>query len=840
MLTLNPQVSPRFPQGTGDMSEGAMPKIKFRGFAAGAPVRLSARQGTLETGTVAVDWMVPAPTGHPGHGLIDGDPSLVVPNGFGACDHYMLQIDPDGGVVVEPGRDHIAIYIGKDATDATTFTAAEIETTEGLPQGTVTSGWIVNSTTVYGRSPQYALSSDQAEAIWSKIEDTRPFQSNWILLERGGTYPGSFNMIEGETPLHPALVGAWGTGPAPILPDRQNTNGAASQFVYQGLTFDSSNGSGTIRAVGSVQKNDVLISDCRFSGDQGVILTSSSSRAARRTLFEVNFTDIVRASPVNGVDWTDAWTDRESALYISGTDGVLVWRAFADHSAWADDYDPDGVFAGGTYGQPPSKYSHNFYMASSNTDTTYREIISLRAASSSMQWRSGGTQIDVIHIDNNIGHQCSVGSNGGGNFNQCVDVMITSAGYKTTNMTAGGSSFEGAKDWGLTDSSVLAPTVFSNYFVTHAADPNDPADQSAKPGDGKPAVHDGIQISLNDYKVFNWLAEPDEHIGGLDSAVLNATTIQRWTDADKGDPAGTNKIPDLASHLRALPMPWSRARPIWEYFADGFGVSYSTRSTPQTVVFLPWNHGDGFRWDNRRNWSTNDRPGEIAGDSADLNGATVVTYETVTLDTLDLGPSGVLRITGGRTRCATLAGSGAVTLRNAGQLWIAAESGLSKQITIERGRFANEGTILANLSMTVQSDAECLLAVETGDFTVAPGQLLRIEGNAAWVGFDGVTGGSVSATLMGRLEFIAGPLGFSPIQIFRSGAFGTMTPNVTASVTLGGTLAIDATGLPAGSYPLIDVDSLSGGFSTIEVTGTSLSANVSVDAPAGTVTLALS
>ncbi len=112
-------------------------------------------------------------------------------------------------------------------------------------------------------------------------------------------------------------------------------------------------------------------------------------------------------------------------------------------------------------------------------------------------------------------------------------------------------------------------------------------------------------------------------------------------------------IPDLADFLRAQADGeldhYVDADLIIDFFQTGFGRRRrGSPGLPKTLRFIPNDLGDGIRWDNRLNWSTEDLPGTVSGDSVDLGGNWVNYGGTSTINDFDLGDGGTLDVTNGR------------------------------------------------------------------------------------------------------------------------------------------------------------------------------------------------
>jgi len=662
----------------------------------------------------------------------------VTPMGFSIGDHYIPEV-ADGAVVIEPGRNHEKIY----AAASGGWTLASIEAIEG---GTITNAWIL-AQSFYGRSEAEPLEKTLAESVWASLipEATGARMegvSHWLLLERDGTYSGSELLRKGrvgESPLHPILVAAWGTGAKPIITERPSiTYGTepTDNLAFSGLQFDAGF---SLKSQGS----NVLLAGCDILNDE---LTFDSGNYYRITVFDCKLLDSWRDVPTKGKDnWLDAYKDdRVSAMHPDDHWGLYLKDCIVDHGGWNATYAQDATYNAGLNGQPPTVYSHGVYLSARGAFVTMDGCIVTRAANSGAQWRTGGHMMNSVYIDNNIGFQLGgPDQTNWGGFNCNLDNLVTQAGHKTINIGTNtqNNNFTGKIANGVNGGKDVEPTV-SQLIVCHADNPNALEGFTGnQPTSVTPTL--AIEGALADYKVRNWLNKPDENVEGLSTIVMDAKTSQYYADLLRVQPQGTSTVENLIEYFRGLPTVRGASRAMWEWFADGFGYSYPTRTGTNTNTFVPWISGEGWRWDNKRNWSQGFLPGE--GDTVMLDGNFVTTIATIRNATIDLGTSGELRQFSGLTECASLNGSGTVSIEGAGQVLVDAVGTGAKQITLQGGRLGMLGTVIDNLSIAAYNGSEVLFAPGSAT-TIGAGKTLAIHGGEPFVGFDG-TSGSASLTM---------------------------------------------------------------------------------------------
>lgn len=738
----------------------------------------------------------PLPT-HPAFGRIGGDISLDITTGFGIGDHYLLETDTAGDIILEPGRDHRTVYFGTPG-GADTWDAARIEATGAT--ASASGAWLAGQT-LYGGSPEFAITSDLFRSFTQNFWASRDNESVWFLLEGGGSHTmgGAIFLESGQSPLHPMVWGSYGTGQAIIDRNFQTTKQNLKNWVFKGLHFRQ----GCI-INGTVE--NFLMTDCLTTGHDAVFQATGSGHTAH-TIHNSKFLDIAKETPTApGGAWTaaNAGADRYAGAFVAQVTGFLLKNTIWDMCGWERGYVLDET---PSPFQAPSNFNHCIYCSEINQDISFVDSILMHGANSGAQLRTGHASRRTIFAENNIAHQFSGPQPTLGNYTCAVHEVVTGSACRAMINTGG-------IDRHVTGpSSDAYDTVIEGLIVAHGADPNDPAEIAAKTEVGAGSDFSSTRFYEPEYVLYNWLALPDEQTTGLDVSTMDAATLQYWADAEQSASLGTTDMEGVATYLRSLEKPWEKAIDIWNHFAAAFGQYVYTRSTAQIVRFVPSPKGDGFRWDNPINWETGDWAGFVAGDGADLNGYVVTKYDNSVLQSLDLGVGGALTLFGGKTSCTDLAGTGVITCQRAGQLWINGANTGAKTITVEGGRLVVDAQVTGDLSVSISGDAECVIH-EGALLTIAADQSLTITGDAAWVGFDGIGDGTAELRLEGTTTFVPGNNGFSPIRTFQSGIHGVTEPSLITTVILGGEINVNLSSVAPGQYDLIDANQLTGTFDT--------------------------
>jgi len=775
--------------------------------------------GTVEVHTAPLD--VTAPTQDQGWGL---------------GNHYLLEEDAEGDMAIEYGDNHRKVYV-TGSEDA--LSRADIAKMEGLADSAITTEWLL-AHPAYGGSEEMALDSGLANELWHALTNaTSGPCSHWLLFEKGYTYTFGRTVHRGaggEDPLHPMVISSWGEGAQPVLDSQiQIYQVYSSNIVFQDIEL--------AEGVTVLDASNLIFDNVSFT-DRGVVVQDIDGLTFRNC----DFLDIIRDAPSSASGEWQPNADRLTGLYGADLDGVLIEGSFFDHIGWADGYDGSAK-----QGQPPSMFSHNLYFNNTAFDVTFHDNITMRAASMGALFRGGVYAEDNVFLDNNMAVQFLGGNYDGagaiGNFSYFADNVITSGAHKQAELI-------GALTLGISNGGIDS-TLLDN-IVAHLADPNN-AEEFSEKLFANAAVQNIKSAFYNDTLVYNWIGSRyDDYdalwrnagANGISAADLNQITIQNFATDLLDDPAAA--IADLADYLRLHTGPESTATAetaaaIIAFFQDGFGIAPEEDSTT-TLHFVPSDLADGVRWDNGLNWTGGEVP--EAGDTVLLDG-NLVYYAgagTNTVALLDLGPGGTFDIAAGKltvTEELVLDETGEVDISFAGQFWLDGYDDTDLlDLDIAGGRFANTGQIQGGLDMQV-TGGQALLGVGEAVFELTGGSRLEVNGSDAQIGFDGAAGESAALQLAAdaTLAFVADTRGIAAIEEFRSGALGETVSDVASSVSLGGaTLDLDLSALTvtSGRFTLIEVDTLSGDFDAIEVTGLNgRAAALAVDYAEDSVTLLL-
>lgn len=777
-------------------------------------IKITYADGTTETQTTALDVSVPTQDA-----------------GWGLGQHYMLETDAGGDLVIETGDNHRKVYV---TASEEALSRADIAALEGLTEAEITTDWLI-ANPEYGGSEGMALDTEAGMAVWYGLTNNTAGEpsSHWLLFEKGHTYAGTQNLIagkaSGESPLQPLYVSSWGTGDRPLLNDRVKIFHAETQnIVFDDVEF----GNGMFNFLG----DNVIMNDLKVSGQlmhlQGV---------SGNTLRDSEIAHIVEDAPD-----ADFWFGRVTGLFADDMPGLLLDGNIFHHNGWEDDFRQDGSTAGG---MPPTMFSHNIYLQNTTTDVTFRNNITSQGASFGAHIRGGGFVEDNVFLDNNAAVDILGGiyqDDGAiGNFTLFADNLITSAGYKVVDYGIGALAL------GLHNKA--HETVLLDNIIAHLADPNDPDDIAKKLQTNRPLLSES-EADYDNTIIYNWIgSDPMLSYGGivnntpgLDVNLANQTTIQNYAAALLNKPGAT--IGELMDYLISLADTAAddtiTADDIIAWFQAGFGVEASGDGSATMHRFIPSELAGGIRWDNRVNWDNEELPD--AGDSVDLGGNFVQYGGTTVLEDLELA-GGRLYVNHGKLTVTddlnTKGGPALVQTLNAGQFWTDGYDGARKlKVDVDGGRFANTGDITGKIFVEI-TDGQAILAMDGGNFILGGDSQLSVVGSTAKVGFDGQSGGLAVLTMEdgSLLTFAADAAGFSTIGEFRSGAFDQTGTPVTSGVALNGTLKIDLTDYAGGadSFDLIAVDTILGHLDDVEFVGlaSDLNARVIVNYKTDTVSL---
>lgn len=757
--------------------------------SAGQAVTRSDGKTTLsllnETGPAEVS--VALPEGRKGVVRI---PARAQKRGFPSGEHYWLAQDASGRFKPEPGLRHRRIYVSAAPAGSAVpaMNKAAIAAHAGVAESVVTGSWLA-ARPIYGGSEAMPITEDMrgllTAFLWAATQDPR---SDWVLYQRGHAYtptaPYGAHWMRGESELHPIVFGAYGTGPRPIITRGFGWVQLGPRFLLvrdlQIPSFAPTHGYG------------VIFENLRQTGEHEGQLT----QVAMATLREVALYDYALAKPrTPGATTWDGSTDRMGGLYGSHGYNLLLDSCLVDRNGWAEGYDYN---RSATKPMATSNRNHGLYFQFDCRDIHLRDNMISRNASCGVQIRVGGQYERNLFADNNIATGIQWGTKLGpiNQFCNFLDNVNFGAGYKRVQ------GYEGGINWGFDNSPRLTAKV--GNVIAHLADPDNPAeiaDRSAKNASrpdydaAHPYKRDTDYI-VNDTQVYKWGKDitgawKHERIDGLNDTVLNQTTLQRFAATKTGKPAGQARINDLVVHARdhAENQIGNVVRQAVQWTKTRFGRPLPARTAAADLVFRPDPRMDGFRWDNRYNWSSLDLPGSHVADSVDLDGHDVL------FGTLDRGiaamasKGGSLDVTSGRLTVGAITDPAAVTVRNSGQFWCGATS---QPIAIKAGggRVNLTGAV-SRLDLEARGRAEVLLGSSA---TVPAGQKLLVSGQRTLAGWDGT--GSATLTVAGTLEFRAGiTLAVSgTMQKQRIMRYGRRLQNASFAATLGDYEERSATG----------------------------------------------
>ncbi|GHG11449.1 PA14 domain-containing protein [Paracoccus aerius] len=743
-------------------------------------------------------------------------------DGWSLGEGYMLETESHGNLILEHGDNHRKIFVSGGEHALTKEDIAAMEGTTVAAIEKTYGGWgnWLSKNSEYGATEDMALTADLGMALWNA---TTAFKttSNWLLFERGYEYSEAQRLFtrgaNGESELNPLVVTAYGEGEDPQLGDMNIVQNQSANMVITGVKLGSAQ---ALLGANLLIDNVTVTKEGNFQNVNGLTIRRS------------DFVDIFREVPLNDTDTWAQHINRISGTYIANSKGVRLESNLFDHNGWADGYDYN---LAATSPMPPSMYSHNIYIQSNNYDVSLVDNIIMRGASFGAQVRSGGFIEDNAFIDNNaavnfFGGDKNAAGQSLGNYTLMNGNLITSAGHKRV------SSQEGALAFGIDDFG--KQTSLIENIIAHMADPANAAEIAAKF-----VTHHALSKNdtrfFDDTIIYRWASghksqsnSLDSNTEGRDVVRMDKTTIQQFASQLLVKEGAT--IADLAALLRAQAHGQLDAVVdadlIIAFFREGFGLDISARTGSETLVFTPDERGDGMRWDNRLNWSTNDLPGTREGDSVNLAGNAVYFGNyTETVDDFEFGDFGKLVATSGKLTIDGNIGvsemGASLSIERAGQIWIDGyrDSDILK-IDIAGGRFANKGDIIGMIDMHVSNNAQALLAIHGGSFELIDDSSLVIEGSRVKVGFDGHNGdtGVLRMHDGSTLSFTADVAGLSTLGEFRSGTFGK-APEIDTAIRLNGDLKIDVSAWAAGSASvsetLIKADEILGSFDSIEVIG---------------------
>ncbi len=667
-------------------------------------------------------------------------------DGFSAGEYYWLPVNPSTGkMVFQPGRNHLTLHFS-GRTGA--YTRAMVATEANVSAATVTLDWLrVN--------PQYGtqtkpLAEDVADVLLPHGQPSDKL-SLWLLFERGYTYTqfGVKRFMRGQSPLHPLLFGAWGTGAKPKTQQViQFTGSTPEHVVFQDLHFEE-----TFYWLGGRG----LICDGTVHNGETPIQNMDSV-----TFRDTKFLDVWHDAPVMKSDGTpfvfdegtgprwDAFNNRMSSIYGGNTQGMFFDGVLFDVGGYNPDYDYNQA---ADKPHPPSMFSHCAYIAASCRDVMARETIFARGASKGFDLRPGGYGIDCVMIDNEI-PMPSLGGNYGdsgpvGEYTMFLGNVVTVAGHKRIAGGTGYNTGAGAYDWGI--EAIGREGALIDNICAHRSDPNDPADQAKRPT-ARSSYRSSTHIPLFDNTIeYRWgnagTVQGDQRTDGLNPATLDQTTVQKFADQKRATTG--SKLADFYAYIREQ-RPAEATRAILQFFRQGFGTYVAPRAAAATVTFQPDWRAEGSRWDNRLNWTTGDVPGVAHNDTVSLLGHDLKFGNHVAQIASLTSAGGALDVVSGKLTISAAADPLTAQVRNCGQLWVGAMAPGAVLKTETAGRVVFTAPASGHDLTVAGNQSEVVLGAT---HTIAAGKLLDLRSGRSFVGWDGT--GNANLTLNGSLRMAA-------------------------------------------------------------------------------------
>lgn len=223
--------------------------------------------------------------------------------------------------------------------------------------------------------------------ISAAVDRLRDGEPDWILLRKGDAWEVGFSdprwTLSGAGPLEPMVIGGWGEGARPVVPDvitRYGPNDPDAAFDHVaivGLHFTD----GIERLVGG---RGFLIEDCYFD-ECAAAIQGLGPIDDRTYLFDV----AIRRCVLFGNYATDSHAQN---LFVARTDGLLVEECVLDRGGWHPDI----------AGAEPTIFNHNAYIQNTTTNVVFRGNISARASSHGVQMRRGGLCEDNLFLQNPV------------------------------------------------------------------------------------------------------------------------------------------------------------------------------------------------------------------------------------------------------------------------------------------------------------------------------------------------------------------------------------------------------------------------------------------------------
>lgn len=703
-------------------------------------------------------------------------------NGWGKGEFYLPEIDPlTNRVIVEPAQASWDIYIAQDGLSASDIAALEIGHTN-VPAASVNGAWILanpaqGGSDHYGTTEALAISQTLGLSTFAAYQSTENENSARMFFERGGVYGSNGDLVKfkrGFSALHPIFIGAWGTGDKPVSAapggPTVNSNGRPCNIVLQ-----------DVATPGDIAMSDgfcnVAIDGLSHYRDEANMLTGHATindggpMQFGLTVRGTTAFDCYKASPAN-TNWAigNNQADRTSGFYSAFTVNALYQDVIIDQVGWGPGARADGDASAP---QPPTQFSHAFYMQTLMNFLTLDTVAVSRGAFHGIQARAGLIGQDIVVMDCQA--QLLIG---GGPVEATREVSNYSMidNYLGT-VAATTTGWEGGAPRDLGD--IVAEGIRVRFDPHVAVDrcviinalegrpelnlltsgtsvmPCSRHAEGATAGLWNPieAAVGGGYLDTNGMQLANWGPAASLNVEGISQGVLDGTTAGAFHDVLTGGSGGSHI--DLINRWRAMANPFPEIRQFIDWARARLGAAITTRSVAATCVYQPDPLGKspGNQAMIRRDWSTGDLPGTVPGDSVDLDGHVIGWNITPRnpLDDFTFGAGGGLRVTAGildpQGTIVTDAGGHDVLIKNAGKFYVPGYDSANRlSVDALQARFMNRGTVTGGIDLTARYRSEVLLGYDNASFTLSAGRSLTIMGKSL-VGFDGAAGGTSTLIL---------------------------------------------------------------------------------------------
>ncbi len=652
--------------------------------------------------------------------------------GFAQGELYWLAKDANGQFLPKPGRFHRKIYV---TGSASAYTRAKIAEHAGVSETTVTGSWLA-ARPQYGGTSAMALGMDAYYLLMAQLNGrNKTGRSDWVLLERGYSY-GSLKpsgdqgySLKGESEMHPLVFDAWGAGADPTASIGFEKMGPQHFFARNiSFTYFEMKYAANVIISGGTQIDDEYF---QFSDVWGA------------TVVEANILDHRKITPAEGQLRWDGSGDRSSGIYFTAVEGVALVGNLIAVNGWGRGYDYN---MSTDFPMSPSDRNHGIYGQFTSGDVTIRDNWIIENSSAGQQVRTGGLFERNNYLDNNYATGGGAGSDLGSinQFIQEYDLVVFGAGFKRV------LSYEGIINGAFRTGTPRHTR--RGAVVAHLANPDSPAEIAGRATAREPYLAVDAGYSINEVKIYKWKDKDglilNENIGGLDTAILDVTTPHRWAGAKLGKTTAT--LPELIDWIKQRSMPIGKsAREFNDWVRTRYGYTVPSRTTAATVNFVPDEHGEGFRADNRYNWSTGDLPGRNTGDTMNLKGRFVRFGSEDHVVANMISEGGRADVTGGLLAPATIGDAADVAVRRSGYFRLGSAPH-PLRITADSGFVHLMGTVAA-LDLIARGHAEVILGPNAN---IPAGKKLLLSGERVMVGWDGT--GTATLTVAGTLEFRAG------------------------------------------------------------------------------------